>query len=98
MLNGEISMSSAEYLKPEIEEEYEIKLMSEDVASYVKYMTCKMFHFLQTFHNITLSTMDTEWLIDDAGTLFLMNCKNIMYINEGRVFITTEMYFKRIEE
>lgn len=42
--------------------------------------------------------MDTEWLQDDIGQLFLINCKNIISHEEGRSYITTEMYFKKIEE
>lgn len=42
--------------------------------------------------------MDTEWLQDDIGQLFLINCKNIVSREEGRSYITTEMYFKKIEE
>lgn len=61
-------------------------------------MTCKIFHFLQTFHGVTLLCMETEWLCDDVGTLILINCKNIGYASQGRTYITTEMYFKRIEE
>ncbi|KAL4435112.1 hypothetical protein ABPG74_003605 [Tetrahymena malaccensis] len=98
ILNGEISSVSSEFVPIDVEEEFETRLMYDQIVEYQKYITCKIFHFLQTFHSVTLETLETEWLQDDTGALYLVNCKNISYTSQGRTYITTEMYYKRIEE
>lgn len=98
IMNGEISCVSSEFIPQEVEEEFEKTLMMEEQENYILYMCSKIFHFLQTFHGVTLHSMDTEWLQDDAGTLYIINCLNIKHTNQSRTYITTEMYFKRIQE
>lgn len=42
--------------------------------------------------------MITEWFSDDMGTMYFVNVQKLKHIPHKRFFITTENYYKKLEE
>ena len=42
--------------------------------------------------------MITEWFSDDMGTMYFVNVQKLKHIPHQRFYITTENYYKKLEE
>ena len=57
-----------------------------------------MVNFVETFYNIKVTRMITEWFSDDMGTMYFVNVQKLKHIPHQRFYITTENYYKKLEE
>lgn len=47
---------------------------------YGKYLSYKMVNFVETFYNIKVLRMITEWFSDDMGTMYFVNVRKLKHI------------------
>lgn len=79
MLMGEISPVSLEYIRPEVEDQFEDDLMNLCPSRYCQYMNSLIHHYVAAVYQYKITSMETEWQIDDLGNVFLINVRSLMH-------------------
>jgi len=77
--------------------EFEEKLMRTNQETYVKYMSFKIVHFVETFYNSKITRMRTEWLQDDFGNVYFINASKVKHQPKGKAALSSDMYMKKLE-
>ncbi|EAS01541.2 hypothetical protein TTHERM_00899400 (macronuclear) [Tetrahymena thermophila SB210] len=97
IINGEISQASQDYISQEQEQEFEERLVKQNLETYIKYMCFKMFHYIEVFFSSKITRMRTEWMIDDFGHIYFMNAYKVKHQPRSKIALSSEMYMKKLE-
>ncbi len=73
---GDINYANNE--SPDVEEDFENDLMRQEPKDYCRYISFKIQNYIEICYNDKISFMNLDFLMDDIGTIFLIDIHDIL--------------------